>query len=549
MEKTVKKRKCTGGFTLVELIVVIAILGILAGVGTVAYTGYITATRKGVDRTLVGDLIYAAQLADYANPSLLNDSMGIIVVTDSGASASGGNQGDSAFKSAIEDSVGNLSNVSLSYDSWGTKVADVTGMLDTISDSEAPDSLGNYLGKDDAVSGGSVTVGYADVANDYWKVVESAARSASSSSSLEGFTEDMAAQLTVLTAYATTKYSDEEQMGNSWATSAAPESTCLDPLDAETDAGAVAAGHAVSLKGANLARNMAFAQYLKKYGTYDGVEDDVAKLLDSTIMSDQLTTTAPISGEDTAYAAVVNQYLTTEVTNGKSQAYIDGLAYYTFMKSMDSTYGDYVYDDDGKITDVNISDNFWDETDNHISWAAAVGSGKISVDEMKSALNGVASDGNVVIVMADRTKGYLKCTVFPVDADPRDGEEDTMEVETPTETVTMTITEDSITINPTEIKTIFKSGGGLSVTSIRPPEGWTFVKESCNSTCTNDSVFDVSISIGRGGYAIFSVEQNVPTAMSTHELTGTATLSVTIKNSETGDEKPLTTTISLKALN
>ena len=168
---------------------------------------------------------------------------------------------------------------------------------------------------------------------------------------------------------------------------------------------------------------------------------------------------------------------------------------------------------------------------------------------MKSALNGVASDGNVVIVMADRTKGYLKCTVFPVDADPRDGEEDTMEVETPTETVTMTITEDSITINPTEIKTIFKSGGGLSVTSIRPPEGWTFVKESCNSTCTNDSVFDVSISIGRGGYAIFSVEQNVPTAMSTHELTGTATLSVTIKNSETGDEKPLTTTISLKALN
>ena len=55
MEKTVKKRKCTGGFTLVELIVVIAILAILAGVGTVAYTGYITATRKGVDRTLVGE--------------------------------------------------------------------------------------------------------------------------------------------------------------------------------------------------------------------------------------------------------------------------------------------------------------------------------------------------------------------------------------------------------------------------------------------------------------------------------------------------------------
>lgn len=542
MEKTVKKRKCTGGFTLVELIVVIAILAILAGVGTVAYTGYITATRKGVDRTLVGDLMYAAQLADYANPSLLNDSMGIIVVTDSGASASGGNQGDSAFKSAIEDSVGNLSNVSLSYDSWGTKVADVTGMLDTISDSEAPDSLGNYLGKDDAVSGGSVTVGYADVANDYWKVVESAARSASSSSSLEGFTEDMAAQLTVLTAYATTKYSDEEQMGNSWATSAAPESTCLDTLDAETDAGAVAAGHAVSLKGANLARNMAFAQYLKKYGTYDGVEDDVAKLLDSTIMSDQLTTTAPISGEDTAYAAVVNQYLTTEVTNGKSQAYIDGLAYYTFMKSMDSTYGDYVYDDDGKITDVNISDNFWDETDNHISWAAAVGSGKISVDEMKSALNGVASDGNVVIVMADRTKGYLKCTVFPVDADPRDGEEDTMEVETPTEAITVAITEDSITVNPTEIKTT--KGDRLTYTR-SAPAGWTF--GTCTVTNSNEDVFSVTFTKTRGVH--LAVEQLVSTTNTEYSPIGTATLTVTMTNNTTGAEKTLTTTISLKALN
>ena len=137
MEKTVKKRKCTGGFTLVELIVVIAILAILAGVGTVAYTGYITATRKGVDRTLVGDLMYAAQLADYANPSLLNDSMGIIVVTDSGASASGGNQGDSdVYKRQDYNSRFSNVTITISDPETGEKAHQVTvksTSIDTVS--------------------------------------------------------------------------------------------------------------------------------------------------------------------------------------------------------------------------------------------------------------------------------------------------------------------------------------------------------------------------------------------------------------------------------
>jgi len=45
--------KKTEGFTLVELIVVIAILGILAGVGTVGYSGYIKKANMAADRTLV----------------------------------------------------------------------------------------------------------------------------------------------------------------------------------------------------------------------------------------------------------------------------------------------------------------------------------------------------------------------------------------------------------------------------------------------------------------------------------------------------------------
>ncbi|MBE6579616.1 MAG: prepilin-type N-terminal cleavage/methylation domain-containing protein [Ruminococcaceae bacterium] len=126
------------GFSLVELIVVIAIMAILVGVAVPVYTSYIEKAQKSKDEQLVDEIKHAIEIAGAAGTFSEGDT-GYLVLTTEGVS---GVEEGSTLDTVLKQTFGNdyANTLKLSYDGW----ADNAGMLAWLAGSSV-DGDGNSV--------------------------------------------------------------------------------------------------------------------------------------------------------------------------------------------------------------------------------------------------------------------------------------------------------------------------------------------------------------------------------------------------------------------
>lgn len=159
-----ERKKDNKGFTLVELVIVIAILAILVGILAPQYTKYVEKSRKSADASNMDEMVKAVQVYAVDN-AIVRENTDVTVTiqltkdgvkgatTGEGENATPGNfSKDDIATKAFEAYMPNWKNVKLKSQKWGgnptiTLTIDAEGGVKTTN--VAPDDFKKFYGGED----------------------------------------------------------------------------------------------------------------------------------------------------------------------------------------------------------------------------------------------------------------------------------------------------------------------------------------------------------------------------------------------------------------
>ena len=415
-------RHHTEGFTLVELIVVIAILAILGGVAVPAYSGYVEKTNKQADITLANEVAHALILQYYANPT--QTMVASVALTTDGASADG-EFATAAMASAFGDSWQTSEALKLKYDKWGNGAAVANEVINYFKNNDNP-AL-------DPIFNGSTNISYTDNIPELFELMENTA------CDIAGKRESLGSGASMVThAAGITMNKDAAEFSNLWASSAWNSDYLMGSTGSyDGNAGNLtdaALNNAIANAAVIKARNVALATYLKDQG-YEEVYSAIADYTysDSVVPNDAAAVVLKMinqqtpSGEDSALLDQVfpvdkdDDYITglqdaikgyySKAEGQNSQAYNDGLAYFAMMSTVNKL-------KNSTNLDQSNDETWWNDLSSAINMYGSIANGSVNLDDLHNLYNNMGSvSGNTVVAMLVVKNGVPNAVISPVGAE------------------------------------------------------------------------------------------------------------------------------------
>ena len=146
-----RKKKDNKGFTLVELVIVIAILAILVGILAPQYTKYVEKSRKSADASNLDEMVKAVQVYAADAENEIKAIQGDTIVIGTGnptVNVTGDTNGD--IVKALKEFCPDYKNMKMKSAKWGGNPTATINITDegAVTVTYAPDDFATYINKE-----------------------------------------------------------------------------------------------------------------------------------------------------------------------------------------------------------------------------------------------------------------------------------------------------------------------------------------------------------------------------------------------------------------